>query len=119
LHRTALITTIQSALHSRAVPNGIVELPEKKSFFPDCLSHGATPTQLAIAPALRKRAGSPSSAIRHAAANSPTPSICREQFARLMIVELEFDITCELLQSATQQIESLAEVLDPNRYGSE
>jgi hypothetical protein len=35
---------IQSALRSRALPNGIVGLPEKKRFFPDCRSRGATPT---------------------------------------------------------------------------
>jgi hypothetical protein len=44
LHRTALRTTIQSAFRSRALPNGIVGLPEKKRFFPDCRSRGATPT---------------------------------------------------------------------------
>jgi len=43
LQRTALSTTIQGALRSRELPNGIVGLPEKR-FFPDCRSRGATPT---------------------------------------------------------------------------
>jgi hypothetical protein len=75
LQRTALRTTIQSALRKRALLNGIVGLPEKKRFFPDCRTGGATPAESRDRSGAAKARGVSEFCDQRAAVNGPTPSI--------------------------------------------